>query len=209
MPPPNDSYLNPYREAVTKHGPGFAATLWGTEAAQKLRFDVFQNMAGFDGCSLLDAGCGQGDMAAHYLKSGVALNRYHGVDALPEMVEKAIARNLPRCTFATADLVNDSSIWSHADADYICFSGTLNTMNDDMARGLIHAAFTAAHQGVIFNFLSDRPHPRWHDRDLTPARRFSTLDWLDWSFTLSSRVCFAQDYLDGHDATILIRADGS
>ena len=66
------------------------------------------------------------------------------------------------------------------------------------------AGFDASAQGVVFNFLSDKCHPRWSGRDLTPARRFDTLAWLRWSFELSSRVCFTQSYMDGHDATILI-----
>ena len=37
------------------------------------------------------------------------------------------------------------------------------------------AAFDAAAQGVVFNFLSDRPHPRWKEKDLRPARRFDTV----------------------------------
>jgi hypothetical protein len=91
--------------------------------------------------------------------------------------------------------------------DYVCLSGTLNTMNDDLARRVVRAAFDAAGQGVVFNFLSNRPHARWSGRDLAPARRFDTAAWLDWSLGLSSRVSFTQDYLDGHDATIMIRHD--
>jgi hypothetical protein len=58
---------------------------------------------------------------------------------------------------------------------------------------------------VVFNFLSDRVHPRWAEQDLGPARRFDTAAWLDWSLELSTCVSFTQDYLHGHDATILIR----
>ena len=78
-------------------------------------------------------------------------------------------------------------------------------MDDEMARKLIEAALEASAQGVIFNFLSDRHHPKWADRDLGPSRRFDTKAWLDWALGKSSRVSFTQDYLDGHDATIMIR----
>ena len=60
---------------------------------------------------------------------------------------------------------------------------------------------------MVFNFLSDRPHKRWADCDLAPAGRFDTAAWLDWAMDQSSKVAFTQDYLDGHDATILIRHD--
>ena len=72
---------------------------------------------------------------------------------------------------------------------------------------LDHAPMTtiAATHGVVFNFLSDRCHERFADRDLTPARRFDTAAWLDWSLHQTPLVSFTQDYLDGHDATILLR----
>lgn len=95
-----------------------------------------------------------------------------------------------------------------AQVDYICFSGSLNTMDEAVARRLVDRAFDAAAQGVIFNFLSNRCHPRWHQRSLGPARRFNTLAWLDWAMSRTSRVAFTQDYLDGHDATLLLRHDG-
>ena len=31
--------------------------------------------------------------------------------------------------------------------------------------------------------------------------------WLDWALDRTSRVAFTQDYLDGHDATIVLRHD--
>ena len=89
-------------------------------------------------------------------------------------------------------------------ADFVCFSGTLNTMDDETARRLVLAGYEAAAQGVVFNFLSDRPHSKWEGRDLLPARRFDTVAWLDWVLDLGPRVSFTQDYLDGHDATVMV-----
>ncbi|MCZ6836140.1 MAG: class I SAM-dependent methyltransferase [Planctomycetota bacterium] len=201
-------YLEPYRQAVEKFGPGFEATLWGTQRAQGLRFDVMIDLAGFEECTILDAGCGLGDFGAHLIEREIPFTRYIGLDAMTPMVEKAIKRSLPRCEFQAADFVMTPEVMKQADPDYICFSGTLNTMDDDMARGLVQSAFEASAQGVVFNFLSDRPHPRWLGKDLTPARRFDVIAWLDWSMSLSSRVSFTQDYLEGHDATIMIWHDG-
>ncbi len=200
-------YLQPYRKAVEKFGPGFEATLWGTREAQQLRFEVMIEMAGFDDCVILDAGCGQGDFAAYLLERDVPFSRFVGIDAMEAMIEKAIERGLPRCEFQVANFVSSPEVMKHVEADYVCLSGSLNTMDDDMARQLIEAALEASAQGVIFNFLSDRPHPKWADKDLGPSRRFDTKAWLDWALGKSSRVSFTQDYLDGHDATIMIRHD--
>ncbi|MCH7573300.1 MAG: methyltransferase domain-containing protein [Planctomycetes bacterium] len=200
-------YLQPYRKAVEKFGPGFEATLWGTREAQQLRFEVMIELAGFEECVILDAGCGQGDFGAYLLERDIPFARYVGIDALEEIIQAAIERGLPRCEFQVADFVSSPDVLKLVEADFVCLSGSLNTMDDEMARQLIQAAFEASAQRVIFNFLYDRPHPKWADKDLGPSRRFDTKGWLDWALSKSSRVSFTQDYLDGHDATIMIRHD--
>lgn len=200
-----DQYLRPYREAVAKFGPGFHALLWSSREAQQLRFDVMLNLAVLDDCTVLDAGCGNGDFAAHLLERGVPFARYIGIDAVPEMIEEANRRGLVRCEFRMGDLLHDDAPLREAEPDIVCISGTLNTMDEASAMRLVKASFDAAKQAVAFNFLSNRPDEKWQVRDTGPASRFDTLRWLDWSLQLTSRVTFTQDYLDGHDATILLR----
>ena len=202
-----EDYLRPYREAIRRHGPGFEATLWSSPEGQRIRFDVMVDLAGFNGCAVLDIGCGRGDFAARLIERGVDFTRFTGIDALPEVIGAAKARQLPRCEFFVGDVVADPSLLKIAEVDFVCFSGSLNTMSEATARRLVQMAFETATQGVVFNFLSDRPHQRWECQPLSPASRFNTVAWIDWSLKLTSRVTFAQDYLDGHDATILLRHD--
>lgn len=200
----SDPYLDPYREAVKALGAGFEATLWGTREAQQRRFDVMVDYLDLDDLVVLDVGCGHGDFAARLIERGVRFRRFVGLDALPEVIEAAKARGFAQCDFAAVDLVQDPGAIARAEPDVVCLSGTLNTMDDETARALISACFEAASSAVAFNFLSDRCHARWGDRDLTPARRFDTVAWLDWAMTLTSRVAFTQAYLDGHDATLIL-----
>jgi len=197
-------YLHPYRLAVAAHGAGFAATLWGSERAQVLRFDIMIDRIDFRDAVIVDAGCGQGDFAARLLERQVPFARLIGLDAMDPMVAEANDRGLDRSRFETVDVVaNDEAFAAHS-PDWVCFSGTLNTMDDKTARALLTRAWSAARIGVAFNFLSDRPAERWRERDLTPARRFDTLAWIEWALALSPKVTFDQSYLDGHDATIII-----
>jgi SAM-dependent methyltransferase len=205
---PNQSYLRPYCEALERHGPGFEATLWASRDAQRLRFDVMIDLADFEDCTIVDAGCGTGDFAARLVERSVPFARYLGIDALAELIESARRRNLDpvggRVCFQVGDLLSHSGDLERYEADYFCFSGTLNTMDESVARQLVHAAFGAAARGVVFNFLSDRCDEQLLARDLWPARRFDTLAWLDWALALGPLVSFRQDYLEGHDATIVI-----
>jgi SAM-dependent methyltransferase len=202
---PCDKYLKPYREAVERFGPSFQSTLWTSRESQRIRFDVMIDLAGLDDCVVLDAGCGTGDFAEHLLESKVTFARYIGIDAVGEIIEAAKRRQLSRCEFRLGDLIHDSSPLFEIKPDFVCVSGTLNTMDEPTARNLVTAAFEASVQGVVFNFLSDRPAARWSDHDIGPAKRFNTIEWIDWALAKTARVSFTQDYLDGHDATIMLR----
>jgi SAM-dependent methyltransferase len=203
--PCGERYLEPYREAVRRFGPGFPATLWSSPEGQRLRFDVMIDLAPLDGLTVLDAGCGSGDFAQRLIERGVNFCRYVGIDAVPELIEHARQRHLPRCEFVVADLLNDDAAWRAATPDIVCISGTLNTMDEASARQFVRRAFDASKQGLVFNFLSNRPDEVWEGKDLGPARRFDTIRWLDLALHLTPRVSFTQDYLDGHDATIMMR----
>ena len=204
---PSSTHLEPYRKALDRFGAGFRATLWASREAQHLRFDVMTGMADFEDRRIIDVGCGLGDFAAHLLDRRIRYRSFIGIDAFSEMIDQARQRELANARFEAIDLVAKPDRLADFPADFVCISGTLNTMDDETARGLIRSCFEHAEEAVIFNFLSDRPHDRWKGRDLTPARRFDTVAWIDWALSLSSRVVFAQDYLDGHDATICIRRE--
>ena len=165
------------------------------------------SLMGLDRCNVLDVGCGTGDFAQRLLDRNVAFARYVGVDAVGEMIEAANARGMPRCEFTVGDVLSDESILAAAKPDFVSISGTLNTMKEETARDLVRRCFEATKHGVAFNFLSNRPDEQWDAKDLGPAHRFDTIRWLDWSLHLTPRVRFAQDYLDGHDATIVMRRE--
>jgi SAM-dependent methyltransferase len=202
-----DQYLRPYRDAVKAHGASFYATLWSSREAQQTRFDVMIDLAGLDDGVVLDAGCGTGDFAQRLIDRRVDFKRYIGVDAVPELIEAARARGLPRCEFRMGDLIHDPKLIADAMPDFVCISGALNTMEEDAARELVRSAFAAARQGVVFNFLSNRAQPQWMSRDIGPARRFDTVKWIDWALSVTTLVGFTQEYLEGHDATILMRKE--
>jgi SAM-dependent methyltransferase len=69
---------------------------------QRLRFDAF--LAGHDlnGRSLLDLGCGVGDFFARLRARGISAE-YHGLDASPEMIQRARQR-FPDARFETGDM---------------------------------------------------------------------------------------------------------
>jgi len=197
-------FLKPYRDALAEHGPGFLATLWNSPFAQRLRFDIMIDAADLSGCTILDAGSGTGDFAAHLLKRGIEFSRYIGIDGLPEQIQAARERHLERCEFHASDFIRSPESIGQHQPDWVCFSGSLNNMDDATVTHILRAAYDAASRGIMFNFLSDRGEPADMRTNPAPARRFDTLSMIDFALTLSHRVQFRQDYLDGHDATIIV-----
>lgn len=178
--------------------------LWKSRATQTVRFDVLLSMVKLTGMCILDAGCGLGDLSSHLNHVGVEFRQYVGVDGLPRMVEKAIARNLPRSEFLAVDFVTDPAVFKMKRPDVVFFSGSLNTLDEENARRIVYDAFDAATSAVVFNFLSDRCSEAMKKTDTGPANRFNTIGWIDWALSLSTNVMVRQDYLAGHDATIAI-----
>ena len=198
-------YLQPYREGLLEHGPSFEATLWASPRTQRRRFEAFAEAIPLAGKRLLDAGCGGGDLAAFLLERDIPYSHYLGLDAMPEMVEYARLRRLPRAEFRAADLLHDPHTMADAGAQIVLISGTLNTMSPQQAMTLLGHAWEAAGEALIFNFLSDRAGPLAASQT-GPARRHDTLGLMSWALSHSPRVAFRQDYLEhGHDATITIR----
>ena len=203
----DDDYLEPYRRAVAHFGAPFDATLWASREYQAVRFDVLRQMLDLDGLALLDAGCGLGDLCVFLNERHVRLRRYIGVDGVAEIVAGAAQRRLPRAEFHCRDFVSDAGALSIGHPDVIYFSGSLNTVPEATARQVVQRAWEVARRGVVFNFLSDRASRLSLARDTGPARRFDTLDWLDWALSATTHVRFRQDYLGGHDATIAMMRD--
>ena len=61
---------------------------WASEASQRARFDIFANRVDLRDKSLLDVGCGLGDLLTYLGARGVQVH-YTGVDLLEKMVQAA------------------------------------------------------------------------------------------------------------------------
>lgn len=59
--------------------------------AQRMRFEIFVLNHDLHGCSLLDVGCGTGDLFDHLQRRSVACN-YTGIDLSPAMISRARER---------------------------------------------------------------------------------------------------------------------
>lgn len=205
---PDDSYLDPYRDSALRHGADFPVTLWASRRSQQVRFEVFNELCDMSGKRLLDAGCSRGDLAEFLIEQGVDFARYVGVDGLANVIEYAQRRRLARCEFHRGDFVGDSSLLATGQPQVVLISGALNTMTDVQVFTVLEAAWSAAEEALIFNFLSDLCSIAAPPQD-DFARRLDALRLLEWATSKTWSVVFRQDYFSaGHDASIIMRKVG-
>ena len=215
-------YLGPYREMVGRVGAErFESLLWSSRETQTARFRAIIGMIDLAGRTVIDAGCGHADFAAALAAEAVPYGAYIGLDAIPEMLNVARARALPRTEFLAADFVADPAALRRAVArgdhrprppgTIIVFSGSLNTLEQPAALPVLERAWQACTEALVFNFLCRDPHApptprgraRWEASG--PVRKFDAPDMLRWAAERTPLVAYRQDYLEGADGTIVMR----
>lgn len=81
-----------YLDALSRAEAGAAATGYGHPINQKMRFDALLDNVFLDEdepYSLLDVGCGTGDLFVYLATELAAPQRYLGIDIMPEMIDRA------------------------------------------------------------------------------------------------------------------------
>lgn len=82
-------------------------TLWGSSESQEIRFRVFTEMANLAGKTLLDVGCGFGDLYGYLARHNIPIEKYLGLEITPEILEVAKKR-YPKTSFELRNLLDHS-----------------------------------------------------------------------------------------------------
>jgi len=143
-----------HRYMIELHGnQGTAALGWRDLLSQTIRFKALSTIANLNGHSILDAGCGHGDLCSYLLQLYTGFT-YCGVEQIPELLSQASKRyqNQPDVSFIHGDFMNDVL----PQADYVIASGSLNYYNADpeFIFKAIFKLYTHCTLGLGFNLLS-------------------------------------------------------
>ncbi len=157
-----------YRGLFVEHGDHPLATQMSREG-QVYRYRKLFEIADLDGASVLDIGCGLGEMYPA-LRERYPTARYEGIDLVPEMVAQA-ARKHPGVRFRAVDLLSTTIPERY---DYVLLSGVFNNAMAEATgylERLVDQSWSLTTKGLGFNFLPihvnfSQPTMAYHD----PAR---------------------------------------
>ncbi len=146
-----------YQNKLKEFGSNSAQALhWQNEFTQFTRFKILSQIADLDGKSILDVGCGLGDLYL-YLNARFKGIKYTGIDIVPEMTAAAVQK------YPGVDFQN-KEIWEFETGsfDFVLASGIFSHRIDDYEKKyfeIIKQLFDVATKGAAFNMLDRAGHP--------------------------------------------------
>lgn len=179
-------------------------TLGWFKGKQELRFSILTSQADLEGKSILDIGCGFGDLN-YFFKERLQSYNYHGVDFVEEFILEAKQKHPEEwIRFTCCDYL----MAAHQPVDFIIGSGIfnfrlLNEDNYDFIQRVVSKAFDECNLGVAFDFLSDRVDFQKYDHTFhsNPA------NILDLGYSFTRNVILRNDYAPFEFTLFLFKDD--
>ena len=139
-----------YQNAYKKHGISARGLNWSSKESQKVRFEVITSLLEdeLSKSSIVDAGCGFGDLYFYWLENGLHVKSYEGIDSVENSIQICTER-LPRISFTCKDILKDDLPY----ADWYIASGTLNILNDFQTWLFLEKILAHSNKGMVFNIL--------------------------------------------------------
>jgi len=201
---------------LTQHGANYKALDWNSPESQRLRFKIFKEIFVYgkkaSGISLLDVGCGFGDLYG-FLKAEGLLHRnritYTGYDISPKLLEVA-RKKYPEAKFELKDMLEDRYVTKF---DYVFCSGIFNIRTSeafdhlDFVKEMLFRMYDLAGCGVAVNFLSEGALPVGSPEDLNSGRYFyfKPDEILNFCRFVCSRYILRHDYHPGDFTVYLLK----
>lgn len=185
----NDPAALLYNERYTKFGRDIRTVGWSNDRDQALRFDVLFRGLDPRGMTILDVGCGLGDLVPYLERRTSGDFNYIGIDVAAKLVEDARAVYAgSNCEFSTGDIFSIEL----PQVDISVLSGALSLKRDGIAtyaRDTLRQMIKLSRVAASLNFLTsyvDFEAP--HNQHYQPEEVFS------WAKECSKRVNLINDY---------------
>jgi SAM-dependent methyltransferase len=183
--------ITKYAESFKQHGYSPKALGW-EKGRQEIRFKILTSFFNdFSNKTVLDIGCGFGDLFQFIFKNFNVNFQYIGIDITPQFIQKA-----------QEIYANDSALFIEADflearidsADIVLASGIFNHKlpsgnNLEFVHSVMTKAWNITKEGLAFDFLSDKVDYRHeHTFHNSPEKT------LALAYNFSNNVILRNDY---------------
>lgn len=185
-----------YIESLISYGPKDPrAVHWSDAHNQQLRFDQIYQLGDFNISSVLDVGCGFGDLYEYLTRHGNIVD-YTGIDIMTEFLDEARLR-YPTLSFSEKTIFEIDTQY-----DYVIASGALSFKIADYKNfyfTMIEKMYALCNRGVAFNMLRQGVHI-----DDTEFATYDPDQVVSFCQNFCANVEIHTNYLE-HDFTVFLR----
>jgi len=180
-----------YTAAIDKYAQAPKGVHWNSLHSQQTRFKVLLSYIDVEGFSLVDVGCGFGDLYFYLQEGGINFCSYVGLDLCSSMVD--IAKEKTGQQILECDACKDSL----PRADYYICSGAMNILTRFDTYLFIRNCYEASDKGFVFNLLMGEDDSLVYNH-FFPQELESLFD------ELGAEVSITQGYIP-HDFTVFLK----
>ena len=186
-----------YQNNYDRYGVSAEGVAWDSVETQKRRFSVISSCLGeLRNDTLVDAGCGFGDLYLYLKEKNNLPKTYVGLDLCEPMVKEAKVRT--GCKIVQRDILSQTL----PAADWYVASGSMNLLTRQETRLFIQRCFAKSRKGFVFNLLYGKEHV-----GSGHARVYSC--WLPHEIMeicrpLGIKVQIKEGYMDGDFTVVLL-----
>ncbi|OGM32073.1 hypothetical protein A2803_00715 [Candidatus Woesebacteria bacterium RIFCSPHIGHO2_01_FULL_44_21] len=183
--------LKHYQKKFQKYGVDARSLSWAGKGAAHQRFRAIWKEIDFNNKSVLDVGCGFGEMA-RFLHKRYDNVKYTGVDIVPEFIQEAKKAH-PYFDFECIDYFNNPMPEKF---DVVMASGTLNSnlggKNSAFREKAVKVMFDHTKKALVFNMLGGHPQPENDPK--SNVWYADSLEVLEYCMSLTRRVVLRANY---------------
>ncbi|MBK1666171.1 hypothetical protein CKO38_17515 [Rhodospirillum rubrum] len=177
-----------YAQFLAENGPNYRALDWSSPRSQPDRFARLAAVGIASGHSVLDVGCGLGDLLPWIDNVGLAVD-YTGLDMTPEMIAHCRA-TYDHGRFLEGNLLDGVAGFAPRSFDWVVASGIFAHRKEkpwEYMTALIVAMADLAKRGIAFNAQSlSGPNPQtWLLYHADPDETIAFCESLGWSVRLT------------------------
>jgi len=183
---------NFYQDNYDTYGVSAEGVAWDSAQTQKRRFSAIVSCLGdLKNDTLVDAGCGFGDLYFYLKEKNNLPKSYVGLDLCEPMVKEAKVRT--GCKIVQRDILKQTI----PVADWYVASGSMNLLTRMETQIFIQRCFEKSRKGFVFNLLCGREQEGefsyWKPHEIIALCR-----------PLSAKVQIKEGYMEGDFTVVLL-----